>query len=65
MTVISLLFGAGSGALVALLLKFPFAEPMNASFYEVAGYWNVPYDDEVRGEGRGVGEGMPAVLSAL
>ena len=46
MTVISLIFGAGSGALVALLLKFPFAEPMRESFYEDAGAWNVPFDDE-------------------
>lgn len=46
MTVISLAFGLLSGAFTGFVLKAPFADPQNDSFYEDAGSWNVPLEDE-------------------
>jgi hypothetical protein len=45
-TVISLVFALLAGALTGALMRLPLAEPMRDDFYEDAGGWNVPFDEE-------------------
>lgn len=46
MTVISMAFGALSGAATGWLMRMPFAEPQMDGYYEDEHSWNVPYDEE-------------------
>ena len=46
-TAISLVLGTVTGCLTGVILKSAsISEPMNDDFYEDAGWWNVPDDDE-------------------
>ena len=44
--IITLIISIGSGVMTGYIIKLPFAEPMISDFYEDAGAWNVPFDDE-------------------
>ena len=46
MTAISLGFGLLGGWATGWLMTLPWADPMNDSFYEDEGAWNVPFDEE-------------------
>jgi hypothetical protein len=45
-TAISFFLAIFCGVIVGFLIRLPFASPMTDSFYEDAGAWNVPFDEE-------------------